>query len=218
MQDIQFASIINCKAQWLELGGDSDYGGCLWVVFADLPVLEDLELLFERDTLWTKDVSDAKLELQKVWELLRDVLPILKMSVSTESVRILKFEREVIQKIKWLVEESQALKRTVIDEKGAWQGLEKKLTELKASVSASSASGTFGAKLEEPEKPLEAARVEVSSLKERVPCVVTEKKYFYWHVANDRISSEPRKVRLNAGLVDCNWTEKLTHSLVTESV
>lgn len=41
----------------------------------DPPVSDDLELLFERDARWTKDVGAVKAQLQKECGLLRGELP-----------------------------------------------------------------------------------------------------------------------------------------------
>lgn len=49
-QEIQFASITSCESEWLELGDASGSGGGPKVVIIEPPVLENLELLFKRDT------------------------------------------------------------------------------------------------------------------------------------------------------------------------
>lgn len=75
LQKIQFASIKSYKSEWLEFDGAPGLVGGPEVVFVDLSVLDDLELLFERDARRTRDVVTAKPKLQKKWGLLRDGLP-----------------------------------------------------------------------------------------------------------------------------------------------
>lgn len=89
------------------------------------PVLDDLELVFKRDAAWTRDVSAAKMELEKNWELFREELSALKMMVPVESVGLLKFELEVIEENKLLGEGLEALQKTIEDEKAARHGVEK---------------------------------------------------------------------------------------------
>lgn len=76
-------------------------------------------MLFQRDAGWTRDISAAKLELQKKWGLLRDELHDLQITVPTESLGLVMFGREVIKKTKLLVEGVEVLKKTVSDEKAA---------------------------------------------------------------------------------------------------
>lgn len=64
MQEIEFASIASCKAEWFEFGGSLGSGGGSEVVIVDPLVLDDLEQLFETDAERTRDVGTAEPELQ----------------------------------------------------------------------------------------------------------------------------------------------------------
>lgn len=80
------------------------------------------------------------------------------------------------------------------------------------------ASDAFAAKLWESKISLGAARAEVASLKEQVARAGTEKADFEKLVDQACERSEQRLVRLNIALVGRTLAEKLTHSLVTDSV
>lgn len=171
-RDIQLASTLNCKAEWFELVNALGSGRSTELVVVGRQVLYDLKLLFERNDRWTKDVGSVKLEVQKERGSLSEELPGLQMAASTDSLGIVKFDREVIKKSKSLVGEVEALEKTVSGNKIVWKGVEKKLTECKCSVSASDASAV---KLAELEELLVTVREELASFKEQLRRVDTEK-------------------------------------------
>lgn len=63
--------------------------------------------------------------MQRKWALLRDELPSLQMTALTDSLELLNFERKVIDKSKSVVEELEALQKTVSDVKAAQKYFEK---------------------------------------------------------------------------------------------
>lgn len=64
-QNIQFASVTSCEAEWLELGGISGFGGGPEVVVVAPFVLHDLKLFFEMEACCTKDIVAATPKVQK---------------------------------------------------------------------------------------------------------------------------------------------------------
>lgn len=126
-------------------------------------MLGDLGLLLERHAGCCTDVRAAKPVSQKEWGVLRDEPPSLRRTVLTDSLGLVQFGLEVIQRNKALAKESVVLQKTVGKEKAAWKSAEKELSKLESSVSA---SDKLAAKVAESDKPLKAARAEVVSLKE----------------------------------------------------
>lgn len=57
LREIQFVSSLGCKSQWLKIDGAMGSTGRGDVIFARRKVLNDVELLFERDAGWNSDMS-----------------------------------------------------------------------------------------------------------------------------------------------------------------
>lgn len=76
----------------------------------------------------------------------------------------------------------------------------------------------LAAKLAEYDKPLDAARAEVASLKETVARIDMEKAEYEKLVAQVREQSKQRMVHLNVALVGRKRTQKLARSLVTKFI
>lgn len=171
------------------------------MVLVDPPVLDELELLFERDAWWIRDAGAIKPELKKEWELLRDEFPALQMTVPTVSLRVVKFGREVILKNKSLVEEIRVLRKTGTGEQAVQKVFEDELMKLKGLVSA---SDKLTEELAESDKSLESARTEEPSLKEEVKRANEEKAKSKRVIDKGREESEQRTVRLNVALVGRN--------------
>lgn len=72
LQDIQRAGIMSCEAEWLEFGGGSGSDSGSEVGVGGPLVIDDLKLLFERYTGWTRGVDVPRSELQKNFECLRE--------------------------------------------------------------------------------------------------------------------------------------------------
>lgn len=66
------------------------------MVVVDPPVLDDLELLIERDAGWTEDLGAVKPEFQKEWKLLQDEFTGLLMTVPTNNLGLVTFRQEVV--------------------------------------------------------------------------------------------------------------------------
>lgn len=98
--------------------------------------------------------------VKKEWELLRNELPGLQITVPTSSLGLVKSGRKFIKRCKSLLEDVEALHMTVTDEKTARTGVEREMTEVKDSVEAPHASI---AKLAESKKLLRTVRAEVAS-------------------------------------------------------
>lgn len=129
------------------------------MVLVDWQVLGDLQLLLEKDVWHTRYVSTAKPEFQNVWEVLREVLSGLGMTVSTDSVGLVGFGQDVIKKKKSLVKEVRVLQKMVRKEKAAGKQVEEELLPLKNLVTA---SDKLAARLTKSDNVVEAARAEVS--------------------------------------------------------
>lgn len=114
-------------------------GGGSEAFLADLPELDDLELLLEKNAGWTKDVRASEPELEKEWVLLKKGLPSFQMTVQTDRLGLVKFGWEVIMNTKSLAEEMEEFQKAVSEGKAGRQGVEKKLTQLKVSLSSSDA-------------------------------------------------------------------------------
>lgn len=89
------------------------------------------------------------------------------------------------------------------------------LAKLSGSVSV---SDELAAKLAELHKWLKNSRARVTFLKKQVMCADTEKLELERVVADVCEKSEQRMVRLNVALAGWSRPEKLTRSVVTESV
>lgn len=100
-------------------------------------------------------------------------------------------------------------------EKAARAAFKEVLTKLKGSVLA---SNEFAEKLVESDKALEAARTKMTFLKEEVVRAHREKTEVGEKVPEVRKEQVQRRGRLNVANIVLNWAEKLTRSLVTESV
>lgn len=96
---------------------DSSDGGMEVVVSP--PVLENLELLFERHSGWAQNVGDVKPELRMKWVVLGGELSVLQMKIWTDSSGLVSFGRHVIVKNKSLVEEVGTLQKTLTVEQVA---------------------------------------------------------------------------------------------------
>lgn len=83
-------------------------------------------LLFETEAWWTRDVSSATQGLWKEGILLTDKIPGLQMTVQSDSLELIKFERAVIKKYKTLVEEIGVLQKTVIEKQSSGEVLKEK--------------------------------------------------------------------------------------------
>lgn len=86
-------------------------------------------MLFESDAGWNRSVRVAKTELQKECGLLKDELSVSQMTIQTDRLGLVKLGWEVVKKSKSLLEDVEALQRTVSHKNGAWEGLKKKLTQ-----------------------------------------------------------------------------------------
>lgn len=93
----QSPSITSCNSEWLELGNTLGLGGGALVATVDPPVLDVSELLFQRDTVWTRYADTHKLQLQKEWGLWKNEPPGLQMRVQTDSRGFVTSGREVIK-------------------------------------------------------------------------------------------------------------------------
>lgn len=93
------------------------------------------------------------------------------MTVSTDSLELVAFGRDVIKKKKALVERMGLVQRTASKEPALQVVVEERKFKSKSSVSASYA---LAAKLTESDKSLEASRAEVAALKEQVARTDTE--------------------------------------------
>lgn len=65
LQKVQFPSIPSCESKWFGLACASRSGCVPEVVVIELSMLDDLDLLFERDAGCTIEVGVARLVLQK---------------------------------------------------------------------------------------------------------------------------------------------------------
>lgn len=156
--EIQLAGVVSCKSEWLKLGGFLSSGDSAEMVIVDLPVLDDLELLFESNVCGPIDVRAVKPEVQKKWGLLRDALLVVQRMVLIKILGLETFGRERIMKNKSLFYRIEILQNTAIDEHTARRVFEDKLRKLKGSGSA---SDELAAKLVESYKALHAAHVEM---------------------------------------------------------
>lgn len=156
-------------------------------------VLDDQEVFFEIEAEETRYVGTAKSELQKEWRLLADELPGSHLTVLIDYLELVKLEREVMKNKKSLLDEVKVLRKTVGEENAAPEGVEKKLTQLKSSVSALDLAA---ARVAESDKLLETTRAEVGSLKEQMTSADTEKADFNKLLAQFRVKSEQCRIRL----------------------
>lgn len=147
--------------------------------------------------------------------MLKDELSRLEMTITTDSLGIVRFRREVIQKNKYLVDELSVLQNTINDDKASREGVEEELTQLRSLVAVCDG---LAAKFTEEKTSLEVIRAEVELLKGRVERADTEKADYDKLVAEVGEQSERHIVHLNVALVGDNLAEKLRRFLVTEAV
>lgn len=136
-------------------------GGGPDVVIFDLPGLDDLKLLFDRDAGWATDVRTTERELQNEWRLLRDAPSGLQMSVPTASLEHVQLRWEFTKKFELLFEKIRVLQNMVGIKQAARAVVEEELMKLKGSVFA---SDELPERLAESDKALKTARTEVTSL------------------------------------------------------
>lgn len=172
MQDVPSTSNAGCEAEWSRNGGALNAGDGLEIVVSNPSVLDELELLFESDAVLTRNVGSTKPEIQKAWWLLGKKLSSLKMTVLTDSLRLVKFGWDVIKKIKFLVQDLEVLEKTVTDKNAFRENIDKELAQLKSSVAAFDA---WTAKLTETKKCLDTICSNGASLKEEATCADKEK-------------------------------------------
>lgn len=117
----EFESVKSSKDEWPKFDGvaKSTIGRDVEVV--EPPVLDDLELLFERDAGWTQDILAVNCELRWECKLLRGDLPELKLPVPKDILGLVKSGREVIANSKSLADEVLKLQETVTSEQAAWK-------------------------------------------------------------------------------------------------
>lgn len=139
----------------------------------------------------------------------------MQTTVSTKSLELVNFEREVIKKNKALFEEIKVLQNTVSKEQAPRAVVEDKLNKFKSSISASDA---MAAKLAESDEALETTHANVVSLKKRVARTDTKKADCDKLVAQVSEKLEHCRVRVNVALVGRNRVKELTRLLMKESV
>lgn len=131
----------------------------------------------------------------------------MQTTVPTDSLGLVNFGREVIRK-ESLVNEVVALQKTVSKKTAAWEGVEKRVTELKGSVLV---SDTLVASLAESDQSSVPICVEVSLLKVHVARIDTEKRNSNKLLSQVCDEAEKPMICLNVAIASRNRAEKLAY-------